>query len=252
MKRLISIFMAVAVLLAVTASPALAGNREDYADNFALGLNEYNETHCGGYDVDISSNRENLVEWRAQQRADSVGGQWPDAHTDPSGNKVWDYAEDFAVRDWTGAGEIVANLQFMALDGNGDPVDSDSDGIFNGTEQIIQAWHDSTQHRNIMQTCSYDSFGAGVWVKPSGELFIHVIYTNQPLKYANASGGVGVWSDPAASCGSSQLGTVPNNARLIQYDHKTSTCDGVLWYFVRYQETGLTGWVKSTKVTSSP
>jgi hypothetical protein len=251
MKRLVSLIFA-AILVLAFAAPVSAGNREDYADNFELGLNEYNAAHCGGYDVDVSSSRENLTEWRAQQRADSVGGTWPDAHTDPSGNKIWDYDSDFGVKDWTGAGEIVANLQFMSKDANGNPTDGDNDGIFDGTEQIINSWHNSTEHRNIMQTCGYDSFGAGVWVEPDGELFIHVLYTDQPLKYANASGGVGVWSSAAAGCGSSQLGTVPNNARLIQYDHKTSTCDGVLWYFVRYQETGLTGWVKSTKVTTSP
>jgi hypothetical protein len=249
MKRLTALLTGALLTVSLLLPTAVfAGNREDLADNFELGLNQYNDIHCGGYDVDPNANRENLEEWRQSQRANGSG--WPDAHTDASGKKVWDYADTYGVRDWTGAGEIVANLSFWPEG------DSDGDGIFNGVEQIINAWHNSSGHRAIMQTCEYDSFGAGVYIKADGTVWIGVIYTDQPWKYAKAeagTSGIGIYSTSATTaCGATKLGVVPDNARLIQYDHRFSSCDGHTWYRLKHQESGLYGWAKYNKVSSVP
>lgn len=254
MRKLIRVLAALSLVVAglTVVTPASAGNREDIALSFEKALNVYNAQYCGGYDVDSSSSRQNLEEWRQQQRATTTG--WQTAHIDQYGKRVWDYADNFNVDDWTGAGEIVADLNYWnSIDVTTGMNDAPgANGISDRTEDIIKAWHDSDTHRDIMQTCSYDSFGAGVYEKSNGNVLVGVIYTNQPLRYANVTSGVGMWTG-AGLCGEDRIGVLPYNARLIQYGHKTSSCDGALWYFVRWQEDrDFTGWVKGSKVRSTP
>jgi len=235
MKRLVAL-LATALLAAsfILPTAAFAGNRPDLADLVAAEVKAERDSYCGSPNIDRSSARDNVTAWRAQDRVANGGYD----HEDPDGKFIWDYFDSFGVKDDTGAGEIVG-------------VSTYSDTEF--AAHMMVAWLNSPTHEAVIHTCSYDSFGAGVWKEANGTKWVNVVFTNQPVRYANNPGGtIGIYSAAAAACGSTKLGDIPDNGRLIQYDHKTSTCDGVLWYFVRWTPGPLTGWVKSTKVTNSP
>jgi uncharacterized protein YkwD len=191
LTRLVSMVAAAAVAISVLGTtPAPAAATTDLtvaeAEQEMVGLLNADRKNRGLLPLRTDSRLMSI----ARSRSKDMASKGYFSHTSPSGVDVFDLLSNASVR-WYAAGEIIAWNSWPTLALSAQVANS--------------AWMNSTGHRNIILSTTYNYFGIGLAVASSGRKYWTGVFIKGPDR-------TGAWARPAdPSVGS---GTLPTNRRV--------------------------------------